>query len=154
MAVIKTQGTNVYAVLDGEVTQLVCLTSIDLGSDSTNRIENTCLEATDTKSYVPGLSDPAEASLGFNIDTENASHLQLVEWANDKQEGVMFYVGASDGTGAITATPTETTVPTTRSWWVFEAGLTTPVPSFEADSLVGYTVTLQRSSAVGFTPAV
>lgn len=152
MAEIKAQGTNVYAFDSTAVTQLVCLTGIDLGSDSTTRIENTCLDETQSKSYLNGLSDPTESSLTFNLDPENESHLKLIEWATDKKEGLQFYVGASDGTSPVTATGGTVTVPTTRSWWTFTGGLSTPVPSFEADALVGYTVTLQRSSTVVFTP--
>lgn len=156
MAVIKSQGTEVYAVVGSEVTLLDCLTTIDLGSDSTNRIETTCLDERESKTYVSGLTDTAEASLGFNLDTANASHLKLITWAQSKKEEIMFYVGASDGTGAITVSGSGSgstvTKPTTRSWWEFEGGLSTPVPRFEADSLIGYTVSLQRSSSVVFTP--
>lgn len=152
MAVIKSQGTEVYAVVGSQVTLLDCLTTIDLGSDSTNRIETTCLDERESKTYVSGLTDTAEASLGFNLDTANSSHLKLIEWAQSKKEGIMFYIGASDGTGAITASGSTVTKPTTRSWWEFEGGLSTPVPRFEADSLIGYTVSLQRSSSVVFTP--
>lgn len=152
MAEIKTQGTHTY-VFDGtEVVRLACLTGIDLGSDSTTRIENTCLDETQSKSYLNGLSDPAESSLTFNLDTDNESHLKLIEWATEKKEGLQFYVGASDGTDPITSSGTTVTVPTTRSWWTFTGGVSTPVPSFEADSLVGYTVTLQRSSVVVMVP--
>lgn len=149
MAVIKTQGTNVFARQGAVVTQLACLTGIDLGGDSTTRIENTCLDETASKSYLSGLTDPGEGSLTFNIDSTNASHIGLIDWAQDKVEGIEFFVGASDGTDVV---PTTGNAPTTRSWWTFIGGVTTPVPTFDVDSIVGYTVTLQRSSAVAFTP--
>ena len=39
---IRTQGTNVY-VFDGTaLTTLECITDIDLGSDSTSKLDNTC----------------------------------------------------------------------------------------------------------------
>ncbi|MFU8927560.1 phage tail tube protein [Acinetobacter puyangensis] len=152
MAVIKVAGTNVYAFDGTAVTKLICTTGIDLGSDSTSRIENTCLEETQSRSYLNGLSDPAEGSLTFNLDPANTTHLKLIEWAEDKKEGIQFYVGASDGTADITATGTTAVVPETRSWWSFIGGISTPVPSFDLDALVGYTVTLQRSTSVAFTP--
>lgn len=152
MAVIKSQGTEVYAVVGSTVTLLTCLTTIDLGSDSTNRIETTCLDERESKTYVAGLTDTAEASLGFNLDTVNSSHLNLIAWAQSKKEDIMFYIGASDGAGAITVSGSTVTKPTKRSWWEFKGGLSTPVPRFEADSLIGYTVSLQRSSSVVFTP--
>lgn len=149
MAVIKTQGTNVYARKGSTVTLLTCLTGIDLGGDSTTRIENTCLDEATSKAYLSGLSDPGEGSLTFNIDTSNASHLSLITWAQAKDEGIEFFVGASDGVGIIATTGSP---PNTRSWWSFVGGVSTPVPSFEADSIVGYTVTLQRSSSLTFSP--
>lgn len=152
MADVRVQGTNVYAFDGTTITQLLCLTTIDLGSDSTTRIENTCLDEPNTKTYVTGLSDPAQGSLGFNLDPENASHLQLIEWAQDKKDGIEFYMGSSEGTAAPTATGGIVTLPATRSWWSFKGGISTPVPTFEADALVGYTVTLERSTTVAFTP--
>ncbi|WP_151764931.1 phage tail tube protein [Acinetobacter soli] len=152
MADVRVQGTNVYAFDGTTITRLSCLTTIDLGSDSTTRIENTCLDEPNTKTYVTGLSDPAQGSLGFNLDPENASHLQLIEWAQDKKDGIEFYMGSSEGTAAPTATGGTVTLPATRSWWSFKGGISTPVPTFEADALVGYTVTLERSTTVAFTP--
>ena len=152
MANVRVQGTNVYAFDGTTITRLSCLTTIDLGSDSTTRIENTCLDEPNTKTYTTGLSDPAQGSLGFNLDPENASHLQLIEWAQDKKDGIEFYMGSSEGTAAPTATGGTVTLPATRSWWSFKGGLSTPVPTFEADALVGYTVTLERSTTVAFTP--
>lgn len=152
MADVRVQGTNVYAFDGTTITQLYCLTTIDLGSDSTTRIENTCLDEPNTKTYTTGLSDPAQGSLGFNLDTENESHLQLIDWAQAKKDGIEFYMGSSEGTAAPTATGGTVTLPATRSWWSFKGGISTPVPTFEADALVGYTVTLERSTTVAFTP--
>ena len=151
MAVIKTQGTAVYVYDGTAVTKLDCITGIDLGGDSTTRIDVTCLDEPTSKAYVSGLSDPGEGSLTFNLDPKNSSHLAALLLAENKKEGVKFYVGASDGTGAITVSGSVVTVPTTRSWWTFEGSLSSPVPSFEADAVVGYTVTLNRSTKVVFT---
>lgn len=152
MADMKTQGTHAYAFDGTELLRLECLTSIDFGTDSTTRIENTCLDETQQKSYLNGLSDPGEGTLGFNVDIENASHLKLIEWAQEKKEGIQFFLGASDGTAPPTVTTGNVTLPTTRTWWSFTGGVSTPAFTFEADSLVGGTVTLQRSSVVVMTP--
>ncbi|KXZ65961.1 hypothetical protein AVENLUH5627_02691 [Acinetobacter venetianus] len=153
MAEVRVQGTNVYAFDGTTITQLACLTAIDLGGDSTTRIEKTCLDELTSKSYLTGLADPAQGSLGFNLDTENASHLQLIEWAEAKKDGIEFYIGSSEGTAAPTATGgVLDALPTTRSWWSFKGGISTPVPTFSADALVGYTVTLERETTVAFTP--
>ena len=96
MAEMRVQGTNVFAFDGAEITQLVCVTSIDLGSDSTSKIETTCLEEKSSKSYIPGLSDPGDGSLSIKLDLKNSSHLKLIQWAQDRKE-LDFYIGASDG---------------------------------------------------------
>lgn len=153
MAEVRVQGTNVFAFDGTTITQLACLTAIDLGGDSTTRIDKTCLDEPTSKSYLTGLADPAQGSLGFNLDTENESHLQMIAWAEAKEDGLEFYIGSSEGTAAPTVTlGVLDTLPATRSWWSFKGGVSTPVPSFEADALVGYTVTLERETTVTFTP--
>ena len=116
MAEVRVQGTNVYAFDGTTITQRTCLTAIDLGGDSTTRIEKTCLDETQSKSYLTGLSDPAQGSLGFNLDTENESHLKMIEWAEDKKDGLQFYLGSSESTAAPTAAGAVVTLPATRSW--------------------------------------
>ena len=76
MAEMRVQGTNVFAFDGAEITQLVCVTSIDLGSDSTSKIETTCLEEKSSKSYIPGLSDPGDGSLSIKLDLKNSSPLK------------------------------------------------------------------------------
>ena len=152
MAELRTQGTNVFAFDGTEITQLVCVTGIDLGSDSTSKIDKTCLEETKSKSYIPGLSDPGDGSLSIKLDIENESHLKLIEWAEDRKE-LEFYIGASDSTAPPTVTLDAVALPTGRSFWSYKAALTPAVPTFEADSIVGYKFTMQRSTGVTLLPA-
>lgn len=153
MANVRVQGTNVFAFDGTTITQLSCLTAIDFGGDSTTRIENTCLDETQSKTYMTGLADPAQGSLGFKLDTENLSHLQMIDWAEAKKDGLEFYIGSSESADLPTVTGgVLDALPTTRSWWSFKGGLSTPVPTFAADALVGYTVTLERETTIAFTP--
>lgn len=151
MAEMRVQGTNVFAFDGTEITQLICVTSIDLGSDSTSKIETTCLEEKSSKSYIPGLSDPGDGSLSIKLDLKNASHLKLIQWAQDRKE-LEFYIGASDGSAPPTVAVDAVTLPATRSFWGYKAALTPAVPTFEADSIVGYQFTMQRSTGVTLTP--
>jgi hypothetical protein len=128
------------------------VTGIDLGSDSTSKIETTCLEETKSKSYVPGLSDPGDGSISIKLDPENASHLKLIEWAEARKE-LDFYIGASDSTAPPTLVTGAVALPVGRSFWSYKAALTPAVPTFEADSIVGYQFTMQRSTGVALTPA-
>nr|DAF83505.1 MAG TPA: tail tube protein [Caudoviricetes sp.] len=153
MANVRVQGTNVFAFDGTTITQLSCLTAIDFGGDSTTRIENTCLDETQSKTYMTGLADPAQGSLGFNLDTENLSHLQMIDWAEAKKDGLEFYIGSSESADLPTVTGgVLDALSTTRSWWSFKGGLSTPVPTFSADALIGYTVTLERETTIAFTP--
>ncbi|MCH7357671.1 hypothetical protein MMP61_19260 [Acinetobacter sp. NIPH 1958] len=146
MAQTKANGTHVYAFDGTTLTRALCLTTIDLGSDSTTRLETTCLDDTDAKTYITGLSDPGQGSLGWAYDAENASQIQLIEWAQDKKQGLQFYIGGSESADAPTVTGSNVTLPTTRSWWSFQASVSTPSPTFEADALVMYTIALERST--------
>lgn len=152
MAELRTQGTNVFAFDGTSITQLVCVTGIDLGSDSTSKIETTCLEEKKSKSYVPGLSDPGDGSLSIRLDPKNSSHIKLIQWAEDRKE-LEFFIGASDSIAPPTVTTNKVTLPTGRSFWSFKGALTPAVPTFEADSIVGYQFTLQRSTGVTLLPA-
>lgn len=155
MAVLKVQGSNLYMFDGTALTKLVCVKTIDVGSDSVSKIETTCIEETSSKSYISGLSDLGEGSLTIDLDPANVSHLALINAANSSTP-VTMYLLASDGTAVPTTTgsaPNITvTVPTGRSYWTFKATLTNPVPKFDADAIVGYTVTLQRSTKVTFVP--
>ncbi|WP_151778756.1 phage tail tube protein [Acinetobacter bereziniae] len=153
MAKKKVQGSRFYAFDGTTLTRLDCLKTFDPGSDSVGKIDDTCLDEPDTKSSVPGLSDPGDGSLGFDIDTKNPSHLKIVNWANDKKE-LQIIVGASDSTIEPTIEDETVVFPTGRAWWHFQASLTTPVWKFDADTLVNCTVTMQRKSKTFFLPDV
>ena len=151
MAKVKVQGTNVF-VWDGtELTQLGCLKTIDYGSDSPTRIEDTCLEETDSKGYSYGLNDPGAGSLGFTYDDENESHLKLIEWG-ESRKSLTFYVGLDKSTDVPTGTSGTVTLPTSRNWHTFNANLTSGQPTLEADSFVKYSLPMQRSTGVKTVP--
>lgn len=80
------------------------------------------------------------------------NHLKLIEWAEDRKE-LEFYIGASDSTAPPTVTLDAVALPTGRSFWSYKAALTPAVPTFEADSIVGYQFTMQRSTGVTLLPA-
>ncbi|MDC5072928.1 phage tail tube protein [Acinetobacter baumannii] len=151
MTVLRTQGTNVFISDGTAITKAICITAIDLGSDSTSKLENTCLEETKSKAYLTGLNDPGDGSITFNLDPENETHIQLLEWADAHKE-LTFYIGASDGVAEPTIATGTVTVPTTRTFWTYKASLAPSTPTFEADSLVSYQVTMQRSTGVQILP--
>ncbi|EHU1451539.1 hypothetical protein A1E80_RS20080, partial [Acinetobacter baumannii] len=62
------------------------------------------------------------------------------------------YLGGSDGTGEPTVTTGTVSLPTTRTFWSFQATLAPSTPTFEADALVSYQITMQRSTGVKLIP--
>ncbi|WP_180004064.1 MULTISPECIES: phage tail tube protein [unclassified Acinetobacter] len=151
MARIKSNGTQIFAVVDGAVVRFTCPKAFSFGEDSFSKIESTCLDS-DTKDYERGLRDPGEGSLQIDLDDENTSHLKLIALA-DSGEKVDWYVGSSHSKAA----PTYETVagidlPKDRIWWSFEGYINPAAPTIEQDTLVGYTFTLVRTSAVATTP--
>ncbi|WP_044738580.1 phage tail tube protein [Acinetobacter tandoii] len=153
MARIKAQRTQVFAVIAGAVVRFSCPKAFTFGEDSFSKIDATCLDS-DTKDYERGLRDPGEGSIKIDLDDENASHLQLIALA-DSGEKVEWYVGSSHNqTPPTYDVTTGIDLPETRIWWSFQGYLNPAAPTVEQDSLIGYTFTLVRTSAVITTPRV
>ncbi len=151
MARIKSNGTQVYAVIGEAVVRFSCPKAFSFGEDSFSKIDATCLDS-DTKDYERGLRDPGEGSIQIDLDDENASHMQLIQLA-DSGEKVEWHVGSSHSKTA----PTYEAVagidlPDDRIWWSFKGYLSPSAPTVEQDALVGYTFKLVRTSAVVTTP--
>lgn len=151
MAKIRVQGSRFFAFDGTEVTRLESLKTIDPGSDSAGKIEITDLDEEESKSYIPGLSDPGDGSLGFDIDSEKPSHKKVVDWATTKK-ALTIMIGAPGSDSIPTVTNGELTLPPDRTWWRWDASLTTPVWKFDPDTLVNCTVTMQRKSATKWIP--
>ena len=71
MAVVKTQGTQLFTVIDGQVVKFICVKKIGYGQDSFGKIDITCLDA-DSKQYVRGMRDPGEGSVEINYDDKGS----------------------------------------------------------------------------------
>lgn len=153
MARIKSNGTQVYAVIGAAVVRFTCPKAFSFGEDSFSKIDATCLDS-DTKDYERGLRDPGEGSIQIDLDDENASHLQLIELA-ESGDKVQWYVGSShSNTPPTYAVVGGIDLPENRIWWSFEGYINPSSPTIEQDALVGYTFTLVRTSAVVTTPRV
>lgn len=148
---VLTQGTKVW-IEHGDaaapiLTRMDCITSISLGDDSVNDIDDTCLEETDVKTSQPGLTTPGDGEIVIKTDPLNASHMKLLQLAENR-EPVKVYIGWSDGTAAPTLATDTVTLPTTRTFSSFEAILRATSPTFEPDSLVQHKVAMKRQSKV------
>lgn len=157
MAVVKkgvlTQGTQVWIQSGTDaapvLTKMVCITAIEMGDDSVSDIDDTCLEETDTKTSQPGLNTPGEGTITIKTDPTNASHLKLLQLAENR-EAVKVIVGWSDGASTVVPTlqTSKLTLPTGRTFSVFDAVLRASSPTFEADSLVEHKIAMKRQSKV------
>lgn len=153
MARIKSNGTQIFAVVDGAVVRFTCPKAFSFGEDSFSKIDSTCLDS-DTKNYERGLRDPGEGSLQIDLDDTNTSHLKLIKLA-DSGKKVNWYVGSSHSNTAPTYDPVAgINLPDDRIWWSFEGYINPAAPTIEQDALVGYTFTLVRTSPVVTTPRV
>lgn len=153
MANIKAQGTQIFAVVDGELVRFTCPKAFSFGEDSFSKIDATCLDS-DTKNYDRGLRDPGEGSLQIDLDDENTSHLKLIQLA-DSGEKVEWHIGSSHTKTQPTYDPASgIELPEDRIWWSFTGYINPAAPTIEQDSLVGYTFSLVRTSAVVTTPRV
>ena len=153
MANIRVNGSRFYAVVGSVVQRLQCLKTIDFGSDSTGKIETTCLDDSDTKSYTPGLADPGDGSMGFDFDKANQSHLKIIDWAQNKTEMTIIVAEPGNDTDIPTVENGEIKLPTNRTFWKCVGTLSSPTWKFEADTLVNCTTTLQRKTALVCIPA-
>lgn len=147
MARVKSNGTQIFAVIGAAVVRFSCPKAFSFGEDSFSKIDATCLDS-ETKDYERGLRDPGEGSLQIDLDDENASHLQLIQLA-DSGEKIEWHVGSSHSK----TVPTYEAVggidlPEDRIWWSFQGYINPSAPTIEQDTLVGYTFTLVRTSAV------
>lgn len=146
---VLTQGTKVWIKHGDEaaptLTKMNCITGIVLGDDSPTEIDNTCLDEEDAATSTYGLNKPGEGSITINTDPENATHMTLLQLAEDK-ELVEVYVGWSDGASEPELETALVTLPETRTWTTFTARLKAGAPTFDPDSLVKHAVAMKRQS--------
>lgn len=146
MSRIKSQGTKIYALVGGAIVRFSCYNSIDLGQDSTSKIDVTCLDE-EEKSYEKGIVDPGEGSLTVQLDDENISHATALSLAEAGTE-LEWYVGSKGDGAEPTVVGTAVTLPTTRNWATFTGYLNKTPPKIETDGVWTYAFPLVRTSSV------
>lgn len=148
MARIKSQGTKIYALVGAAIVRFSCYKDVDLGQDSTSKIDVTCRDA-DEKSYEKGVTDPGEGSLTVQLDDENASHANILELAESGQELKWFVGDKGDGAEPTVAAGTGVvTLPKTRNWVTFTGYLNKAAPSMADNDVWTYAFPLVRTSSV------
>lgn len=143
---IKTQGTELFVVDpdDYSVIKVGCVTTINGVSAGRDQIETTCLDSA-ARTYVSGMATPGAATFGINFDPGDESHVRLHELY---VEGVTleWAIGLSDGTADMATASTDGfTVPTTRSFILFDGFISDLPFDFSLNSVVSSSVSVQIS---------
>src|SRR5687767_8004411 len=156
---VKTQGTDLYTIdpADDSLIVVGCVTSIDGIDTALDQIETTCLSEL-ARTYLAGLATPGTATFGINVDPSDESHVRLhqlkvagttLPWAIGWSEAP----GVPPGAGGDTqGDPTFHSLPTSRSWLLFEGFMNSFPFSFAQNSVVQSTVGIQVSGEPVLVP--
>jgi len=149
---VKTQGTelffiNVLGSPAAELVKLSCPTGITGLGGASDQIEDTCLDTVGDKTFKPGLGNPGQVSVPFNMIPTADSHQILFEL---KEAGsvLKWLICLSDGTNDPTLSTGEFVVPTGRTSLAFSAYIADVNIDIATNELVRGTLTLQRSGSV------
>ncbi|WP_155019294.1 phage tail tube protein [Enterobacter hormaechei] len=155
---VVTQGTQLYVLANGVVSEIECITAFSPGGSPADQIDDTCLSERNTRKYKKGLRTPGQATATLNADPANASHLMLSNMAeSNDQSDVTFAIGWSDGESKPTAgTGPEAvdglTLPSDRTWYVFKGYVSDFPFDFQGNTVVQTSATIQRSGQGAWIP--
>lgn len=160
----RTQGSMLWMVVQKssdpalfELVKIGCPTDIKPGTDSKEKLEDTCLEEEHNKTYLEGggLSDTGTATFGINADPTNASHGRLYDMQDSGESAVFVqgWPGKKRGTvkhivPVLDEATGDLTLSNQRSWTKFKGYVESFPLDFDANTIVKTTVTIQRQSKV------
>jgi hypothetical protein len=153
----RTQGTHLYFVDPTgtpALVKLTCPTGITgLTGGAADQIEDTCLDETDTRTYVRGLNTPAAMSVPFNLHPQDASH-QLLFALKESGETVkwMALLSEADTPPTLAAGPVPPAgsiePPVDRTGFDFEGYISEVALDIATNQIVRGTLTIQRTGGV------
>lgn len=155
---VVTQGTQLYVLANGVVSEIECITAFSPGGSPSDQIDDTCLSERNTRKYKKGLRTPGQATATLNADPTNASHLMLSNMAeSNDQSDVTFAIGWSDGESKPTAgigpeAVDGLTLPSDRTWYVFKGYVSDFPFDFQGNTVVQTSATIQRSGQGAWIP--
>lgn len=152
---LKTQGTELFLVdwlssSAAAVLKLACPTGITGLGGAADQLEDTCLDATDDKTYKRGLGNPGQVSVPFNFIPSAASHQVLFD-LKEAGDTIGWLIGMSDGTAIPTLDTDDTLIPPAsplRTSIAFHAYIADLNIDIATNEIVRGTLTLQRSGPV------
>lgn len=79
--VIKSQGTELYFAAPGDAnpTRVVCATTISGLGGARDQVDTSCLDNTADRTFIGGLGNPGQVTVGFNVHKSEVSHEDLLE---------------------------------------------------------------------------
>lgn len=155
---VVTQGTQLYVLANGVVSEIECITAFSPGGSPADQIDDTCLSERNTRKYKKGLRTPGQATATLNADPTNASHLMLSNMAeSNDQSDVTFAVGWSDGesepaAGTGPGSVDGLVLPPDRTWYVFNGYVSDFPFDFQGNTVVQTSATIQRSGQGAWIP--
>jgi len=155
---VKTQGTHLFFVdstqPEPSVVKMGCPTGIQGATNGArDQIDDTCLDATEDRSFTSGLGNPGASTVPFILKPQDGSHLSLFEL---KKSGVKlpWLVALSDGIAAPTLS-TDGSLDISaidRTTIEFTAYVADVDIDIATNEVVRGTLTLQRSGSFNFVP--
>lgn len=91
---VLTQGTQLFVLKSGVVSEVECITSFNPGGNPADQIEDTCLSERDSRTYKKGLKTPASATVGLNAEARRMM-LSLERCEPCEGAGVACYSGST-----------------------------------------------------------
>lgn len=160
----RTQGSDIWVVdqsattpTEFELVKIECPINFKPGTDSKDRIEDTCLGQEENKTYLEGggLKDTGQATFDINADPRKVTHVRLynLEKSGISRTWIVGWAGATKGSvknivPTIDAATGEVTLPSGRSWNKFTGYVDSFPMDLEANTVVKTTATIQRNSSV------
>lgn len=149
---VKTQGTELFFINTlgspaDEMVKLACPTGVTGLGGTSDQIEDTCLDTVGDKTYKPGLANPGQVTVPFNLIPTHTSHQVLFEL---KRAGdvLKWLLALSDGAIAPTISGGAFVAPAGRTSLAFDAYISDVNIDVATNEIVRGTLTLQRSGEV------
>ena len=148
---VLTQGTQLFVLNDGVISEVECITSFSPGGNPADQIEDTCLSERNSRTYKKGLRTPASATVTLNADPRNDSHIMLHQLSESDDDKILTWaVGWADGESEPTAGTGSGSVdgmvlPDDRTFFVFQGYVSDFPFDFQANAVVTTSATIQRS---------
>lgn len=150
---VKTQGTHLYLIdtmtsSQPALVKMSCPTGISGLGGAADQIDDTCLDATEDRSFVRGLGNPGQVTVPFVLKPQAASH-QLLFDLKEQGDNLDWLICLSDGTTAPTLDSNDGfNVPADRTCFEIVAYIADVNIDIATNEVVRGTLTLQRSGAV------